>query len=117
MGRLIVELLLGALIFSALLAAAHKYSMNTKARRPKKELDLSARPSMWYTYSREVPLMTPGETEVGIQRVANDDKEILEVRKLTVIVDHDPDYKAKLDAALDTAYETMRVANVHLNRR
>ena len=110
MGRIIADLILGAILLGGSTAGLY-YAL--RKRRPPRERDVWVEPSMWYTDSRE----RDGFTEVCITRVSKKTQEVLERRVMATIPDTLVDYQTQLDLALDRAHEAMRVANVHLNRR
>jgi hypothetical protein len=111
MGRIIIETFFGLLIFGGLLALVYQLAKS----RPKPQLDVSSRPSMWWADNSTSP--DGRHTIVGIVRVDNHTKEVLERRILTRINNDAPDYSAQFDAAYDRAYDAQRKANLGLNRR
>lgn len=110
MGRVIVEAILGLLIFAALLVLTYRIRSANTARV---EYDRSRVPCLWFTDSWE----RGGTTHVGIVRVANSDRRILERRELTSFPSRSEDYAQHLSEAMDAAYAAMREANVNENRR
>lgn len=114
MGRLFAELFLSLLLFVAMIYGAYQVNKARAGSQPLK--DISARPSLWFTDSRPTPDQF-GWTAIGIVRVAEDNKDILEYHELSRLQDASPNYAARYDKLMDEAYEAARAANLRLRRR
>ena len=118
MVRVLVELILGIAIITAILIGFYRLAVGRQlvpdTSRLQPELDVSRTPSSWYTDSRTTE---DGYTEVCIVRVEDKSGLIRERRVLTRLDNAEPGYSQALDKAMDDAYAAMRVANVNLNRR
>lgn len=114
-ARLIGFSILGLAAFALLLAAVYITARALDRNKVKPELDISIRPSMWWTDTRAV--MSGTRTEVSIVRVDDRTHEVLERRILAQIDNADPFYGDWLDEHQDRAYEVARNANLGLVRR
>lgn len=112
-ARLIGFGVIGLLILAAILIGAYVFAV--RHQPPRRELDVSVRPSLWWADTDTVD--GGSTTRVRIVRVDNKTHEVLEARTLGVIRNDRGDYVTALENAQDRAYEAARKANLGLVRR
>lgn len=112
LAELVVGLVIGLVVFGAILYASSRFARRRSGVLP--ELDVARTPSEWFTDSRTTD---DGGTEICVVRVETRTGLVRERRILSRLRNDDPEYKDRLDAAMDDAYGTMRVLNVNLRRR
>lgn len=114
-ARLIGFIIIGIIALACILVATYVAMRARERAQPKPELDISVRPSMWWVDEKTT---TDGRhTSVGIIRVDNKTKEVLERRTMLLIANSNPEYAERLDRAHDEAYQAQRNANTGLMRR
>jgi hypothetical protein len=113
-ARLIGFIFIGLVLFALILVGTYMLS-RSRSPKVKVELDVSTRPSLWWSDTRSIRSDT--FTEVGIVRVDNHTHEVLERRVLEQLPNNGEDYAYRLDAAQDRAYDAARKANLGLVRR